>query len=91
MKEKYQACFLAQTRLARLRHYMMSLEREGGETPDVIGDVFSINEVVSTHTTLSLSQLYRLAGCLVNVMLMLCGPEETGQQRDQLGKTILSG
>ena len=74
VREKYQACFLAQTRLARLRHYMETV----GGAPVVIGGVFSLQEAAAAldYSSLSRSQLYRLAGCLVNAMLILTGPRE---------------
>ena len=76
VRERYRACFLAQTRLARLRHYMHTVRTEG-EAP-VIGGVFSVEEAAAEVdlSGLSLSQLYRLSGCLVNVLLLLCGPRE---------------
>ena len=76
VRERYRACFLAQTRLARLRHYMHTVGSEGGAP--VIGGVFSVEEAAAEVdlTCLSLSQLYRLSGCLVNILLVLCGPRE---------------
>ena len=77
IREKYQACFLAQTRLARLRHYMRAV----GEAPSVIGGVFSLQEAAAAvdYSSLSRSQMYRLAGCLVNTVLILAGPGEERQ------------
>ena len=55
----------------------MHAVRTEGEAP-VIGGVFSVEEAAAEVdlTALSLSQLYRLSGCLVNVLLLLCGPRE---------------
>ena len=71
VNKHHQTCFLAQTRLARLRHYI----RREGEAPVIRGEVFAVEEAAASvdYVQLSLSQLYRLAGCLVNTMLVLCG------------------
>ena len=72
VRERYHDCFLAQTRLARLRRYMAA----EGENPDMIGRVFGLQQTVVDYTAVSLSQLYRLASFLVNSMLILSGPGE---------------
>lgn len=76
VRERYQTCLVAQTRLARLRHYVTT----NGETPGEIGGVFSLHEAAARldHSSLSLSQLSRLAGCLINTMLILShSPDKT--------------
>ena len=70
VREKYQVCHVAQTRLARVRH-LVSVVTEG-DAPGLID--LEGSEV--DYATLSLSQLYRLAGCLVNTMLILVAPGE---------------
>lgn len=76
VRERYQSCFVAQTRLARLRHYMRTI---GSEEASVSGGVLSVEEETARvdFPALSLSQLYRLAGCLVNTLLILCGQGES--------------
>ena len=70
VREKYQVCHVAQTRLARVRHLVSVVtERDAPGLIDLEG-----SEV--DYATLSLSQLYRLAGCLVNTMLILVAPGE---------------
>lgn len=80
IRERYQTCFLAQTLLARLRHYMTMM---GEASAPGTGGVFSVEEEAGRvdFTGLSLSQLYRLAGCLVNTLLVLCGPGESDESR----------
>lgn len=87
-RERYQTCFVAQARLARLRHYGKTTE--GGETI-VSSGVFSVEDEAARVdlTTLSLSQLYRLAGCLVNTLLVLCGQKESAESRP--GSTSTGG
>lgn len=80
VRERYQTCFVAQARLARLRHYAKTTG--GGET-SVSSKVFSVEKEAAgvDFATLSLSQLYRLAGCLVNTLLVLCGQKESEESR----------
>ena len=78
VRERYQACFLAQARLARIRNYA-NWVGNGGETAAIAaGGVFSVEEEAAgvEFAEISLSQLYRLAGCLVNTLLVLCGPAD---------------
>ena len=78
VRERYQACFLAQARLARIRNYANRVGN-GGETAAIAaGGVFSVEEEAAgvEFAEISLSQLYRLAGCLVNTLLVLCGPAD---------------
>ena len=51
----------------------------GSEEASVRGGVLNMEEETARvdFTTLSLSQLYRLAGCLVNTLLILCGPGDS--------------
>ena len=94
VREKYQTCFQAQTSLARLRRYVRCVESECGGAPGVIGGgVVVVEEEVAglDYGKLSLSQLYRLAGCLVNTMLVLCGPSRERDGGEDSGRPQLTG
>ena len=71
--ETYQVCFKAQVRLARLR-LCMGAAGNGVEAADGGGLYLEEGATQVDFGALSLSQLYKVAGCLVNTLLILCSP-----------------
>ena len=84
VSSRYQNCFKAQVRLARLRNFIRT--QAGGATrseKDASRAVFKVDEELQKLdlSELASSRLYKLVGCLVDALLVLNdrGEPDTGQ------------
>lgn len=90
VSNRYQNCFKAQVRLARLRNFIRTQESSAtGSEKDPRQGVFTVDEELQKLdlSELASSRLYKLVGCLVDALLVLNDHGEV--EKGQTGETGL--